>query len=719
MHMRKMQRGNNSLFPKALIHRIVLFLLAAGFIVSTIALSLLLSKNTLLITDELKTRYSVGTLADYDVKANETFFYIDEGATKRAQMAASESIAPHYTYSLVESVKILSLVEDLFSDTPVKGFEAVQQELFTLNNRDVIYPLVFDIVNQFVRKGVYQEEVDKKYSSIEIVNYHGNKSHQQVNLSEVYHLPTAHALAQRELERAAALLHIEIPSYLSTLLVHLIQPNLFYAHEETLLARQIAYQEVEPITIRVEKGEYIVAKDHLITERDLASLQALRLSSLHYSLSQIIGRVIFITLITVTLLTLYSSLFRHNQRRYLYLLFLLVGAIVTQFLVYGVLTIGNWRNVASLETLLPLYALPIFLALVTNKRWAGMIAAILMGSSAILLPVATPTTFFFVIGLSFSGIYSQRFVSSRIDVVLQWAFGIVSAALLVCINFLYHPIGMEHLLQSIIVISINLSLTYILVSLILPLIEYGWNLPTQFKLRELAYGESPLLSRLSQTAIGTYNHSIMVAELAYEGAKAIGANSLLTRVGALYHDVGKMENPDYFIENQSGDNKHDEIKASLSVAIIKSHVKIGVEKAREARLPLEVQDIISQHHGNDVIAIFLQEAQQLAAADGDSDSVKQQDYSYNNPIPKTPEAGIVMIADAVEAASRTLKKPSAQKYERLINQIITGKIERKQLSASRLTLTDIDTLSKTFIQILTGRVHTRIDYPNQVKEALE
>ena len=181
----------------------------------------------------------------------------------------------------------------------------------------------------------------------------------------------------------------------------------------------------------------------------------------------------------------------------------------------------------------------------------------------------------------------------------------------------------------------------------------------------------------------------------------------------MYHDIGKLENPEYFIENQSGDNKHDDLKASLSVAIIKSHVKIGSEKAREGRLPQEVIDIISQHHGNDLIRVFYREAQEAAAEKGEQVNVASQDYSYNNLIPQTPEAAIVMLSDSVEAAARTIKKPNAQKYEKLVNQIIMEKIERKQLSDSRLSLTDLEMITKVFVKYLVGRHHDRIEYPDQ------
>ena len=156
----------------------------------------------------------------------------------------------------------------------------------------------------------------------------------------------------------------------------------------------------------------------------------------------------------------------------------------------------------------------------------------------------------------------------------------------------------------------------------------------------------------------------------------------------MYHDIGKADHPDYFVENQANENKHDELKPSLSVAIIKSHVKLGLEKGREAGLPQEVLDIISQHHGNDVIQFFYAAAKDEAQKAGME--VKIDDFMYNGMPPTFPESAIVMLADCVEAASRTLKKPTPSKYQKLIKSIIMGKIEREQLGDSQLSLTDLD-----------------------------
>ena len=197
--------------------------------------------------------------------------------------------------------------------------------------------------------------------------------------------------------------------------------------------------------------------------------------------------------------------------------------------------------------------------------------------------------------------------------------------------------------------------------------------------------------------------------MAYAAAKAIGANAELARVGALYHDIGKTEHPEYFVENQTGKNAHDDISSTLSAAIIKSHVKIGVEKAKEIGLPQEVIDIIAEHHGNDLIKFFYNEAMKNNKL---GSTVSEEDFRYSGRIPSTPESAIVMLADCVEAATRTIKNPNHQKYEKFISSIITDKIAHKQLDNSTLTLTNLEKIKEAFIHQLMGRDHHRIEYDN-------
>jgi hypothetical protein len=245
---------------------------------------------------------------------------------------------------------------------------------------------------------------------------------------------------------------------------------------------------------------------------------------------------------------------------------------------------------------------------------------------------------------------------------------------------------------------------------LLPLLEHIMNAATKFRLLELADLNSPILKRMLSLAPGTYHHSVSVAHLAETACRDIGANSLLARTGAYFHDIGKIDQAEYFIENQNDYNKHDILKPSLSSAIIKSHVKIGLEQAAKMGLPEEVCAIIAQHHGSGIIRIFYQRA-----LENSESGTSPEDYSYTGSPPASKEAAVVMLADSVEAASRVLKKGSIANIEKAVAGIIDEKVESHQLHESDLTLKDLEIIKKAFVRVLAGYFHSRIEYP-KVKE---
>ncbi|MDD2231568.1 MAG: HDIG domain-containing protein, partial [Sphaerochaetaceae bacterium] len=257
-------------------------------------------------------------------------------------------------------------------------------------------------------------------------------------------------------------------------------------------------------------------------------------------------------------------------------------------------------------------------------------------------------------------------------------------------------------------------------SALLPLLEDLFNIPTQFKLRELANARSPILQRLSQEAPGTYSHSMAVADIAETAARAVGANAALVRVGAMYHDIGKIDHAEYFTENISllgnspAAQSHENINRNLSVAIIKSHVKLGVEKGKQIGLPQEVLDIIGNHHGNDVVVYFYNEAMKLHEENPEQyNEPKIEEYAYLGQPPQTPEQAIVMLADCSEAACRSIAKPTPNKIEKMITMILIKKIVNKQLSSCGMSITDLNDVVKSLSESLTGRYHSRISYPEE------
>ena len=249
---------------------------------------------------------------------------------------------------------------------------------------------------------------------------------------------------------------------------------------------------------------------------------------------------------------------------------------------------------------------------------------------------------------------------------------------------------------------------FAIVSALLPLFETVFDIATDIKLLELLDPNRPLLKELVYKCPGTYHHSILIGNLAEAAAEAVGENPILARVGAYYHDVGKTRKPEYFIENQRpAENKHDRLMPSMSSLIIASHVKEGVEVARAHRLPSLIIDIIQQHHGTSLITYFYQKAKELQPFA----SIAEEDYRYPGPRPRTKVAAILMLSDAVEAASRTLDDPTPQRIQMLTNSVITRIFLDDQLSMCDLTLKDLRVISRSFNLVLTGIFHHRIDYP--------
>ncbi|MBR6767050.1 MAG: HDIG domain-containing protein, partial [Clostridia bacterium] len=240
-----------------------------------------------------------------------------------------------------------------------------------------------------------------------------------------------------------------------------------------------------------------------------------------------------------------------------------------------------------------------------------------------------------------------------------------------------------------------------------PLLEWLFNIATSAKLIELSNPNHPLLRRLLLEAPGTYHHSIIVANLAEAASNAIGGNGLLARVGAYYHDVGKLKRPMYFKENQMGDNPHDRTDPRVSTAIVTAHTRDGYQMAQKARIPHPVLDIIRQHHGDTPVLFFYDKATKLY---GDETDISA--FRYEGPRPSSKEAAAVMLADTIEAAARSIPNPTPEKIDTLIRKLVRAKMEDGQLNESDLTFKDMERICSAFSTVLTGVFHERIEYPD-------
>jgi putative nucleotidyltransferase with HDIG domain len=718
--------------------KILLIIMTFLIMVSAMAIPILLTINPSGNTRSFANKYRSGELANEDVFATSSFQYLDEEKTKGLREKEYAKILPNFSFSLkgtttsmdrVRSFKeawntpetavtalALFLAENRLSDQAnVLGrFSALSSD-----TRSQMLEALSAAMETILQKGLFSSEslqrlTDQGYGYYTIINTISMKKAEKPDK-----IPFSEAVTKEKIEdtlHSWVSPYIQLypgfqPDLLFDTLKLLSEVNVVYDEASTLLLREEAEKRISPIYVNVKRGQKIVTKDTVITNEQLDLLSKMNNSYLQYTLLEIFGRSVFIILITIGSLYVFILFLKNDKRIYLYTNLMLISVFITEIVLYFLARYIADSSIMMRDSYLPILFAPVFVSHITSKKRLGIISAFMLSSYAMLLPLSSSMAFFFGMTTAGSCLYCFRFSGKRLDDIFNWFYACISSCFLALCLTLLSGFTFAGVLPYLGGLIVNITLSIVLVDVLVPLCERMFNIPTAYRLSELAFADSPVLDRLGALAQGTYNHSRYVSELAYNAAKAIGADAMLARVGGMYHDIGKADHPEYFVENQGQENKHDEIKPSLSVAIIKSHVKLGIEKGRDAGLPQEVLDIIAQHHGDDVISYFYTEAKEEAAKSGRE--VKQEDYSYNGDTPTSPEAAIVMLSDCVEAASRTLKKPNPSKYEKLIHSVIMGKIERDQLGHSRLSLTDLDVVGNSFLQTLIGRDHHRIEYPDE------
>lgn len=319
----------------------------------------------------------------------------------------------------------------------------------------------------------------------------------------------------------------------------------------------------------------------------------------------------------------------------------------------------------------------------------------------------------FVLVTSLFGSLFVHKMDKRIDFMrLSFVLLIFNVVVVLILSFIFR-LTSESLVMSLFCVAFSGFISGILVLGFITPLESLLNTVTPFRLMDLSDLNSSMMKHMQMVAPGTYNHSMMVANLAESACRKIDANPLLARVGGYYHDLGKLEQPEYFSENQNGDNKHDDINPSLSASVLRSHVKKGVEKARQLNLPQEVIDIIAEHHGNSVMKYFYNEAQKI---DKDVSSVN---FSYDGNPPSSKEAAVVMLADTVEAACRALDKKTVRSLENRINELVSEKINENQLNNAKLTFFELNKIKEVFLDVLVAHYHSRVKYPDQLEQENE
>ncbi len=566
------------------------------------------------------------------------------------------------------------------------------------------------LIDQLLNEGIINmSKAGLTQSEITIRNS-VNSTEQTINIARVRDRKEANEYAQfvmtKQFNEREAQLAIELYN-------KAILPNYLFnqADSDTRIAEAIA--TISETKGAIAQGQVIIRKGDLVTQdraNILTSLAQTRSenASLAERWLRFSGGVIAIIAISLVFF-IYIYLYRRNISTHNGLFFLV-------FLTLGLVSICSAvifkLDIAS-PYVIPIAIAPIILTIIFDSR-VGIIAAVTLAS---LIGLVNGNDFEFTIATICAcsmGVFSVRDIKDRSQFFFTTPGVVFLTYIIVTGGFALAKLsGWEIYLNQILFIAINAVFILFTYPIIL-LFEKLFGVTTDFTLLEMSDTNRPLLKELMNKAPGTFHHSLQVANLAEAAASSIRANPLLCRVGALYHDIGKTVKPAYFVENQGGGvNEHDKLKPQMSAMVIKAHVSEGVKMAEEYGLPDSITDFIRTHHGTSVIRYFYEKAKEDLAV---KDTLSEDQFRYDGPLPSTKETGILLLADGIEAASRAMKNPNYTKLENLVNRMVDDRVSEGQLSHCPLTFRDLHIVKEAFLNILVGVYHSRIEYPEGKKD---
>ncbi len=725
-------------------------------IILSALISFLLYPNLLVIPTE---EYSLGEVANKDIKASEDFLVEDKELTKQRKHEAVKSalfvydfdrsgadienrIKESFNYARKELQQIVSI--DLQPTVRSQKLKQLKDKFFNLleitentnffdqllqhNFSSQIDNSASNTINRILEQGVVGSDnllMAQKGKGIILRDIDTQQELRITDFDRFYNLESALKYFNRVIDQRVKNENtgdiVKATRHLAQLTIN---PNITFNKRATEIRKEEAKKSVKPIYFQVKKGEMIVREGEKINATHLWKLAAeakvkTNAPTLSMALSMTIMVGILLALSYIMLLKR-TNIFKGDSKS---LIFISLTLLFMFFLVllYNTVAEEVARGFYFFTAQALLFALPITLGAILISIFQGFEVAIafsLILSILASIAVEGRIEFFiyFLIGslLAASGVRNCR---ERLVVIKTGVkVGLLNIIMCFLIQTLYgNPYS---LIGTISIVSAFLggALAGVIATGFLPLIEMIFGFTTDIKLLELSSLDQPILKDLMVKAPGSYHHSVMVSTLVEATAESINANPLLAKVSAYYHDIGKIKKPLYFVENQvKGYNKHEKLAPSMSSLILISHVKDGVELAKNHRLGKEIIDIIQQHHGTSLISYFYQKAkEQNQKRASKSSPIKEEDFRYPGPKPQTKEAGLVLVADAVEAASRTLVNPTPASIQGMVQKIINNIFSDGQLDECELTLKDLNQIAKIFSKTLSGIFHSRIEYPEPI-----
>jgi cyclic-di-AMP phosphodiesterase PgpH len=702
--------------------------------------------GALLVAPGAVSRYpmlAAGDVAPVDIIISRDVVLPDAESTEKKRREASVDVRPVYVLDPGVERSALARLESIFAagradasgtaDTLAQrlsdssGALMLPQEAATLRSAafsDELLSVLREIVTRLFRQGIVSSRPELLLAADRGLTLRiAGSAQEHVELDVYRFVDGGSGLAETVEQRLAAesVVRRDSRPHLAALVARLLVPNVIEDRGETLARRLRAAAGVESIVVRLPRGRVLVRRGDEVTPQTARLLQTLTASNRPaFSALSLLG-----TLVVAGLLA--GAWFFYLKRqspspeefRYrfgsivLLTLLMLLLERASAFLAGGVAASIMREEFGHVDVYLP--ALPHAAGPIVAGLMFGMPVAVLFALvQAVLVSMFLGGEVSVAVYALITGL-GAAFVSHRLkerNVFLRAGLIVAGINALTVIGLI---LWQGRLIEGPVVAAqmaagaVGGMLAAVLASFLVPVLESMTGTITDIRLLELSNPNLPLLKRLSVEAPGTFQHSLAMANLAEAASEAVGANPLLARVCCYYHDIGKLAKPEYFVENQRGANPHDTLSPWMSALVVSNHVKAGLELARQYKLPEPIRDAIVTHHGNKLIRYFFSRAKEKQSAD--SGEVQENEFRYPGPKPHSKEMGILLLADAVEAGSRTVLEPTPGRIEGMIDQIVKNVLEDGQLDECDLTLKDIEKISAAFFWVLTNAFHHRIDYP--------
>jgi putative nucleotidyltransferase with HDIG domain len=706
--------------------------------------------------------YRVGDIAKKDIKAPRDFFYEDIETTEKNRQKAIEAILTVYDYDTTLANDIARRLRLAFSELravvttdqqPKDDQTTTTAKPITSDGKEAVHDRIQELKDVFEEKigiSVSNEAykiLEKEKFSVEVEDLIGGilktilkngvvankeillrESDKGINLSTletktentVFNLKLYYGPDQaKTMIRVVAQPLIKDANYAVRSLIvdfaqRLLQPNITLNKSETEERKKKAAEAINPFRYQIKAGEMLLREGERVTEDKLKKIGILQDQStkLQMLISSMGTVLILLCLFWVSYIIYIKEdrVFELDRNKNL----LFLASVLIVFAIVAKVSAHFAISEPYLYFSIPFTASAMIVCLFMGLDIAIPFSIIMSVCIGIIFRNRFDIFIYCLLSCTMGAYWIQHCSERKVFIEAGLKLGLFNMILVLAVDVYMADYYWANLLRDFILVFLGGVAAGVITAGIAPLIEIAFGYATDITLLELANLDRPILRRLMLEAPGTYHHSVIVGTMVEAAASAIGANPLLARVCGYYHDIGKIKKPLYFIENQkNGKNRHDKLAPSMSSLILIAHVKGGVELAKENKLVPSIIDAIQQHHGTSFISFFYEKAKQQK---GD-DAVKMDDFRYPGPKPQTREVGLVMLADVLEAASRTLDNPTPARIQGLVQDLINKIFSDGQLNNCELTLKDLNNIAKSFNKILSGIYHHRIEYPENVAAA--